>query len=149
MYAYEQEEIMRTSDDVLSETRSVPSNIIRNMPLRSKASRFYTVKRQLKSKWIDGKYHNMVTINMYGSGGSGTYIRNAVTGLLTPHLVGSKEDYLYFTVAMCNGMDRENGPVRLYYDSPSQYENHQYTILDQTTKNEWFDRFNALKDKYL
>jgi hypothetical protein len=145
MYAYDQEELMRTSDDVLSDIHSVPSNIIKNMPLRTKVDRLYTIKKQLTSK--DGKYHDFVTITMYGSGSSGAFIRNAVTGAYTNHLVGSKEDYLYFSVSMCNGMDKANGPVHLYYDSPIQYEKHQYVILDQKMKDDWFNRVNAISKR--
>jgi hypothetical protein len=46
-------------------------------------------------------------------------------------------------------MDKLNGPVHLYYNSPSEYEKHQFTSVDQTTKDEWFKRVNSLKDKYV
>jgi hypothetical protein len=149
MYAYDQEQDMNRINDDFSVVSSVPSNLLKNKQPRVKKNRYYTIKRTLNSKWTDGKYYDTVTINMYGSGDFGSYIKNAVTGAYTNHLVGSEAEYLYFTVANCTGIDKLNGPIHLYYDTPSQYENHQFTIVDQETKDAWFKRFNALKDKYL
>ena len=42
-----------------------------------------------------------------------------------------------------------NGPVHLYYDTPSQYENHQFTLVDQAIKDKWLNRVNLIKDKYM
>lgn len=147
MYAYDQDQLNRMEDD-FSTTDTVPSNLLKNKQPRSKRAKCYTIKKSLKRKWIDGKFYNTVTINMYGSGDLGSYIKNAVTGEYTDHRVGSEAENLYFCVANCSGLDKLNGPVHLYYDSPSQYENHQFTILEQKTKNTWFDRYNLLKDRY-
>jgi hypothetical protein len=148
MYAFDQEQQNRMNDD-FSIASSVPSNLLKNKQPRANKNKCYTIKKSFKSKWIDGKYYDVVTINMYGSGDAGSYIKNAVTGSYTNHRVGSEAEYLYFCVANCTGMDKLNGPIHLYYDSPSQYENHQYVLVDQKTKDIWFKRFNALKDKYL
>ena len=148
MYAYDQDQINRMDDD-FSATDTVPSNLLKNKQPRSKRAKCYTIKKFLKRKWIDGKFYNTVTINMYGSGDLGSFIKNAVTGEYTDHRVGSEAENLYFCVANCSGLDKLNGPVHLYYDSPSQYENHQYTIIEQKTKDNWFNRYNLLKDRYL
>jgi hypothetical protein len=141
MYEIDQHDLI----DDASISRVLPSNIIKNLQLRVKTDRFYTIQKALKSIWTDGKYYDNVTINMYGSGDYGSFIKNAVTGKVTNHRVGSKDEYLYFTVAMCTGIDKLNGPVHLFYDSPSQYENHQYTLLDSRDKEAWYDRFNTVK----
>ena len=150
MYAYDQqqEDINRQNDEY-SVTDTIPSNLLKNKQPRAKRTKSYTINKSLKMKWIDGKYYNTVTIKMYGSGDLGSYIKNAATGEYTNHRVGSEAENLYFCVANCTGLDKLYGPVHLYYDSPSQYENHQFTIVDQETKDAWFKRFNALKDKYL
>ena len=148
MYAYDQDQINRMDDD-FSATDTVPSNLLKNKQPRSKRAKCYTIKKLLKRKWIDGKFYNTVTINMYGSGDLGSFIKNAVTGEYTDHRVGSEAENLYFCVENCSGLDKLNGPVHLYYDSPSQYENHQYTIIEQKTKDNWFNRYNLLKDRYL
>lgn len=143
---YEIDQYNLNDDSSISE--SLPSNIVKNMQLRVKPKRFYTVNKILNSKWIDGKYYDTVTINMYGSGSIGSFIKNAVTGETTKHRVGSAAENMYFSVAMCNGMDKQNGPVHLYYDTPAQYEKHQYVLLDRDTTEKWFERYNSLKGNF-
>lgn len=73
-------------------------------------------------------------------------IVNAITGIRyrdedpkVKYLVGSMEEDLLFKVSISNG---ENGqdPVLLFYDSPEQFEKHQYTSLKQTTKETWLNK---------
>jgi hypothetical protein len=146
MYAYEQEEIMNQPDD-FSVSESIPSNLLKNkQPRATNQNRFYSINRTV---WINEKQCKKVTINMYGTGEYGSYIKNAVTGASTNHRVGSKAESLYFSVANCTGIDKLRGPIHLYYNSPSEYEKHQFTSVDQATKDEWFNRYNSLKDKYM
>jgi len=146
MYAYDQqqEDINRQNDEY-SVTDTIPSNLLKNKQPRAKRTKSYTINKSLKMKWIDGKYYNTVTIKMYGSGDLGSYIKNAATGEYTNHRVGSEAENLYFCVANCTGLDKLYGPVHLYYDSPSQYENHQFVLVEQSTKDAWFKRVNSLK----
>ena len=147
MHAYDQEELNRNNDEY-SIVSSVPSNLLKNKQPLVKRAKCYTVKRSFKSKWIDGKYYDTVTVNMYGSGDFGSFIKNAVTGGYTNHRVGGEAEYLYFSVANSTGIDKCNGPIHLYYDSPSQYENHQYVLVDQRSKDAWLKRVNLIKAKY-
>jgi hypothetical protein len=146
MYAYDQEQDF---NEDFSGTESIPSNLLKNKQPRLKGNRCYTINRVLNKKWSDGKFYNTVTIKLHGSGDYGSYIKNAVTGAYTNHRVGSEAEYLYFSVANCTGLDKMNGPVHLYYDTPSQYENHQFTTVDQEIKDAWLKRVNLLKDKYM
>ena len=59
----------------------------------------------------------------------------------TNYLVGSKEEDLFYKVSICTGIDRDNGPIHLYYDSPSQYENHQFTYVNDDVKEWWSERY--------
>jgi hypothetical protein len=138
MYAYDQEQDF---NEEFSMTESIPSNLLKNRQPTSKVKRCYTVSRVVNGKTF--------TIKMHGSGDYGSYIKNAVTGAYTNHRVGSEAEYLYFTVANCTGLDKMNGPVHLYYDTPSQYERHQFTTVDQDIKDAWLKRVNLLKDKYM
>ena len=149
MHTYDQEEvnIINKGNDDYSITNSIPSNLLKNKQPRGNKSKVFTKTFNIKS--IDGKKYKTVTINMYGSGDYGSYIKNAVTGAYTNHRVGSEAENLYFSVADCTGMDKLNGPVHLYYNSPSEYEKHQFTLVDQSKKNEWIQRVNLLKDKYM
>jgi hypothetical protein len=149
MLTYNQEEvnIINKGNDDYSITDSIPSNLLKNKQPRGNQSRIYTINKTLKS--LDNKYSKTVTIKLYGSGDYGSYIKNAVTGAYTNHRVGSEAENLYFSVANCTGMDKLNGPVHLYYNSPSEYEKHQFTLVDQEKKDEWIKRVNLLKDKYV
>ncbi len=146
MYAYDQEQDF--NEDSI-DTDSVPSNLLKNKQPRVKGNRCYTINRILNKKWSDGKFYNTVIIKLHGSGDYRSYIKNAVTGAYTNHRVGSEAENLYFCVANCTGLDKINGPVHLYYDTPSQYEAHQFTTVDQYTKDAWLKRVNLLRDKYM
>ena len=149
MQRYDQEElnIINKGHDDYSVTNSIPSNLLKNKKPRGNRNKVFT--RTFSSKFIDGKYYKTITINMYGSGDFGSYIKNAVTGVYTNHRVGSEASYLYFLVADCTGMDKLNGPVHLYYNSPSEYEKHQFVEVGQDKKDEWNHRINLIKDKYM
>lgn len=149
MHTYDEEEvnIINKGNDDYSITNSIPSNLLKNKQPRGNKSKVFTRTFNIKS--IDGTKNKTVTINMHGSGDYGSYIKNAVTGIYTKHRVGSEAENLYFLVADCTGMDKNNGPVHLYYNSPSEYEKHQFTLVDQSKKNEWIQRVNLLKDKYM
>ena len=147
---YNQEEInmINKGNDDLSVTGSIPSYLLKNKQPRTNRVKQYTIQRQI-NEMINGKdYNKTVTIRMFGSGDTGTFIRNAVTGEYTNHRVGSKESNLYYSVANCTGLDKLNGPVHLYYNSPSEYEKHQFTAVDQEAKDSWFNRVQNLNEKY-
>ena len=60
-------------------------------------------------------------------------IRNAITGVQTNDLVGSKNEYLYFKVAYPNvGL--------LFFNGPEEYERHFYAQVSEKTKTEWRNR---------
>ena len=148
MQTYDDEElnIINKGHDDYSVTNSIPSNLLKNKQPVGNKSKVFTKTITLKQ---DGKKNKTVTITMHGSGDFGSYIKNALTGEYTKHRVGSEAEYLYFSVADCTGMDKLNGPVHLYYNTPSEYERHQFTSVDQDKKDEWFRRVNLIKDKYM
>jgi hypothetical protein len=115
----------------------------------NKAQRLFTVSRAFNEKWRDGKFYKNVIIKMYGSGDSGSFIRNAVTGAVTNYVVGSLDQDLFYKVAMCTGLDRDHRPVHLFYDSPTQYENHQFTIVSDEVKEMWSERFLEAKERIM
>ena len=95
---------------------------------------------QIFMKWQDGKYYDKVTIELFGSGDTGTKIRNAVTGAKTPYLVGSLNEDLFFKVMDASGNKGRRDSLLLFYDSPEQYENHNFIILDQNIKESWLNK---------
>ena len=74
-----------------------------------------------------------VEIGMYGSGGPGSQIRNAETGEYYNYKVGTMDEDLFFKTMISTGP----GNLTLFYDSPSQYERHQYLTLDDDIKTRW------------
>jgi len=148
MQTYDEEELnmINKGHDDISVTNSIPSNLLKNKQPQKNKSKIFTRTITLNQ---DSKKNKTITINMHGSGDFGSYIKNAVTGIYTNHRVGTEADYLYFLVSDCTGMDKLNGPVHLYYNSPSEYEKHQFTTVDQAKKDEWFKRVNSIKDKYM
>lgn len=94
----------------------------------------------------DGKeYYKKVHINLYGSGIMGTKIRNAVTGERYDYKVGSKEQDLFYSVALCTGENGMKESLSLFYDSPEQYENHMFQKIDMTAKSNWYYDCNKFK----
>ena len=115
----------------------------------NKAQRLFTVSRAFNERWRDGKFYKNVIINMHGSGDSGSFIRNAVTGAVTSYVVGSQDQDLFYKVAMCTGLDRDHRPVHLFYDSPTQYEHHQFIIVSDEVKELWSERFLEAKERIM
>jgi hypothetical protein len=71
---------------------------------------------------------------------------NAITGFTyrdedpkIKYLVGSIQEDLLFKVCISNGENKQ-GPVILYYDSPEQFEKHQYITIDQSIKEKWLNK---------
>ena len=95
--------------------------------------------RTFNNTW-NCKYYKKITIKSYGSGQIGSRIRNAVTGQYTPYIVGSKNEDLFFVVNDSTGLFGRREPLFLYYDSPEQYENHQFTLLNQKIKEKWNEK---------
>ena len=99
--------------------------------------------------WIDGKYYKNRTIEKYGSGKVGSNIRNAVTGEIRINfLVGSVNEDLFFKVSDAYGRNGRREPLMLFYDSPEQYENHTFTLLDQRIKDSWYKKSLDVRRSY-
>jgi hypothetical protein len=99
--------------------------------------------------WIDGKFYKNRTIEKYGSGKVGSNIRNAVTGEIRVNfLVGSVNEDLFFKVSDAYGRNGRREPLMLFYDSPEQYENHTFTLLDQRIKDSWYKKSLDVRRSY-
>jgi hypothetical protein len=102
---------------------------------------YHKVKRNLNKICIDGKYHKNIFIEFYVSGDTGNKIRNAITGYRSCYKVGSVDEHIFFKVKMVNGECRKGtGYGSLFYDSPEQFEKHQFSILKQEVKDEWYKK---------
>ena len=75
-------------------------------------------------------------IRVYPSSSQGSNIKNAETGVFSKSIVGTMDEDLFFKVAIATGQ-HENGPLTLFYNSPTHYERHHGVILDENTKFNW------------
>ena len=99
--------------------------------------------KKYKMITMPNKKNKNVKIEYYTSGGCGTYIRNAETGDYYKYKVGSKNEDLFFKVTIVDGTcNSKNGCRSVFYEDPSQYEEHQYVDLDDTTKQIWYEKRN-------
>jgi len=86
-----------------------------------------------KTKRYDSTAYKMKPVIMFGSGDTGSTIRNAVTGeKYYGHRVGSRHEDLYFKTRICTGEFIES--PTLFYDSVEQYERHQCCVTDNALK---------------
>ena len=103
---------------------------------------FHKEKRQYNNVW-NGVFNKFVNVSFYSSKGTGTQIRDAISGEYSRYLVGSSGQNLFFKVVHTTGF-RKNSPLHLYYASPEQYEAHQYVVLDDLIKQRWYDKYDSI-----
>jgi len=91
-----------------------------------------------RDKILPSGKNKKARIDCYTSGDVGTYIRNAETGNYYKYKVGSKEEDLFFKLALSSGeLNASNGSNILFYDSPEQYEKHLLNVLRDEIKEKW------------
>ncbi len=66
----------------------------------------------------------------------GNKIRDAITGMRYNERVGSNNEDLYFKVRMTTIHDAKN-VITLFYNSPEEYERHQYVNISDEIKRKW------------
>ena len=102
---------------------------------------YNVVYRKVQKK--DGRWKNK-KIDMYTSSGAGTRIRDAETGEYFPNYVGSKDEDLFFKVALSTGECRSlNGSNTLFYVSPQHYMNHLNCEVSPERIAIWEEKRNA------
>ena len=110
---------------------------LRDLKMLNNAN-FCTVKLQLNKKW-KAQYLKTATISYYKTlPQSGSRIIHAISGDELQGLVGSRDEDRYFKVKIAAYGESNNGNV--FYLSPSEYENHQYCEVSQTTIDKWSAR---------
>jgi len=132
------------SDDPLqtgvNDTISVEMDLIQNKganAIKRLDKNYNKVTIPFNNTWTNGKYYKRIIIENYGSGSTGTRIRNAVTGVYYEFMVGSKDEKVLFKVIDSTG---RNGKT----DSPKQYENHHFTSVSQEVNQKWYNQ-NRIK----
>ena len=77
----------------------------------------------------------------------GRNIINALTGFIYPFKVGSKEEKQFWRVMIPYYKDGSWEGVKLFYDSPEQFENHKGITLDNYVKQKWRNDINTTNNK--
>lgn len=90
--------------------------------------------------WTDGKYYKRLTIENYGTGSTGSFIRNAVTGKKSNIRAGSVNEDIFYKVNDVTARNGRKEPLFLYYDSPEQFEKHRFTKVSPEVKQKWLQR---------
>ena len=117
-----------TSKGVISETKhlDIGYNVVNRNALR-----------------VDGRTKN-VKIEMYSSSGTGNSIRDAETGVYYKYLVGSRDEHLFFKVALATGeCDSRNGSNAFFYISPTHYMSHMKCDVSPEIIRVWEEKRNA------
>ena len=80
-------------------------------------------------------------VEVYTTSGFGNHIRDAETGDYYPHMVGSLDEDLYFSVILATGeCNSANGSSTLFYLSPERYMQHQNQQLDEKIILRWKEK---------
>lgn len=110
-------------------------------------TRYLKVKKNVNREWTDGKYYGKVFVEQHGSI---KYIRKATTGDIVDKAfqVGSGVEDLFFVVNDSTGRNKGKEPMRLFYDSPEQFENHQFCILSSEVKHKWHLKNMIARQRY-
>ena len=77
----------------------------------------------------------------------GRNIINALTGFIYPVKVGSKEEKQFWRVMIPYYKDGSWEGVKLFYDSPEQFESHKGIMLDNYVKQKWRNNINTYNNK--
>jgi len=124
---------MFTSSDQVYNEKTALNDFKRN----NVSSTVHTVTRRFNNEW-KGKFYDTIKISYYGTNTtSGSRIRRAITGEVTQYIVGRKKDESNFFKVVVGSGQHSNGPIHLFYNSPEEYENHQFLVLDQDIKDRW------------
>jgi hypothetical protein len=129
---------MFTSTDQVYNEKSALNDFKRN----NSSSTLHTVTRRFNNEW-KGKFYDTIKISYYGTNTtSGSRIRHAITGEVTQFIVGRKKDENNFFKVVVGSGQHSNGPIHLFYNSPEEYENHQFLVLEQDIKDRWISNIS-------
>lgn len=94
----------------------------------------HKVMKTIKTK--SGK--KTLNIEYYSSGPIGSTITHAVSGVKQrENIVGSIHEDLFFKIKLVN----RNEGVTLFYYSPEEYEKHQFTVISDSIKLKWHEKY--------
>ena len=75
----------------------------------------------------------------------GALIRDAITGYTTSFVVGTIAEDLFYSV-LYTGQGHDGGPILAFYESPGEYEKHNFTRLPASVKTRWEMKANSARN---
>ena len=80
----------------------------------------------------------------------GVLIRDAITGHTNPFAVGTIAEDLFYSVLYTGqgrgtGTNTGSGPILAFYESPAEYEKHNFTRLPASVKTRWEAKANSAR----
>jgi len=93
-------------------------------------------EKQTTNNRREGVKSNTSNGKMYFPTGSG-YIVNAATGFVYPHKVGTIHEKQFWRVIRSITKDGVTDGVKIFYDSPDQYEMHVGVTINPVIKEKW------------
>lgn len=127
---YDEDRFLPTDDDLMP--RDSKRSMLQDIKEVDKG--YSKIKRVVNKVLPDGKYYKYKYIEMYASGDTGQRIRNAITGITHDDKVGSKQEDLYFKAKSVGNLKIGS----LFYESPEQFEKHQFMTLNNEIKEKWY-----------
>ena len=113
-----------------------------NEEIIKKYDKNYHIYRRSTTVVNKGKtYNKTLKVGLYASGGVGSNIRDAETGVYYDYKVGSKDENLFFSVVDCTGTKSKSSIV-FFYHSPKHYESVNMTTVSEDTHYRWNQSIN-------
>ena len=122
---------MFNQEDILNNEKKVLTK------MKKEKQHYHTITKVVNIQ-IKGKFHKTIDISYFGTSHMcGKPIVHAITGETTKLKVGTRKDEdQMFKVVVSTGSNL-GGPIHLFYNSPEEYEAHQFVTLDVETKERW------------
>ena len=122
--------------DTIRDDNSISESKI-NDELIKKHDKNYHIYRRTTTVEEKGRiYDKKFKLGLFASGGVGTNIRDAVTGVYYNYKVGSKDEDRFFSVADCSGT-KSKSSILYFYQSPNHYETVNKTTVNENTHYRW------------
>lgn len=108
------------------------------------------IRRDVPLKLRDTIKRKFIKIPVYESSLTPNHrIKNAITGISTPHRVGSQAESFFFKVCFATGVEGRREPINLFFETPNDYEKHFLESVSDDVKEKWAERYRVVERAYI
>lgn len=108
------------------------------------------IRRDVPPKLRETVGRKYVMIPVYETSATPNHrIKNAITGISTPHRVGTQAEDLYFKVCWATGTEGRREPINLFFETPREFEKYFMETLTDDVKTNWLKRYRIIEKAYL